>query len=136
MATKICPGCKEPRDSEADFTWSIRGIKRHSRCNVCRAKERMGRYEKNKDAELAYKWDRQLRMREEAKAFIEEYKSTHPCVDCGKTDTRFLTFDHVRGVKKKAISDMVNLGYTIESIQAELLKCEVRCLECHHLRHH
>ena len=67
---------------------------------------------------------------------MEEYKGTHPCVDCGKTDVRFLTYDHVKGVKKKAISDMVNLGYTIESIQAELEECEVRCLECHHLRHH
>jgi hypothetical protein len=136
MGTKICPGCGQPRDAETDFSWSIRGVKRHSRCKKCHAEERMDYYERNKEAELAYKWDRQLRKREEARIFVEAYKAAHPCVDCGKRDPRFLTFDHVRGVKKKAISDMVNLGYTIEAIQAELSKCEVRCLECHHLRHH
>jgi hypothetical protein len=136
MTTKICTGCNQPKDAENDFSWSIFGVKRHPRCKECRAKERMERYYRNPQPELEYKWDRQLRMREQAKAFIEEYKSTHPCTDCGKTDPRFLTFDHVRGTKKKAISDMVNLGYTVEAIQAELEKCEVRCLECHHLRHH
>jgi len=135
VSTKICTKCGKKKDI-AEFSWSIRGIKRHSRCKACRAAERMDYYERNKEIELEYKFDRQLRKRKEARDFVENYKSNHPCVDCGKTDPRFLTFDHVRGAKKKAISDMVNQGYTIESIQAELDKCEVRCLECHHLRHH
>jgi hypothetical protein len=135
MTTRICTKCGLEKDIE-EFSWSIHGVKRHSRCKSCHAEERMDYYERNKERELEYKFDRQLRMREEARAFIVEYKATHPCVDCGKSDPRFLTFDHVRGTKKKAISDMVNLGYTIEAIQAELEKCEVRCLECHHLRHH
>ena len=135
MTTRICTKCGKEKDI-SEFSWSIRGVKRHSRCKSCHAGERMDYYERNKEAELAYKWDRQLRMREEARAFVEEYKRTHPCVDCGKSDPRFLTFDHVRGVKKKSISDMVNLGYTTEAIAAEISKCDVRCLECHHLRHH
>lgn len=132
---KTCTKCGLPKD-ESEFSWSILGVKKHSSCKRCRADERMGYYERNKEKELTYKWHRQLRMREQAKAFVEQYKATHPCVDCGKSDPRFLTFDHVRGTKRKSISNMVNLGYTIESIQAELEKCEVRCLECHHLRHH
>ena len=135
MTAKTCTKCGLEKDI-SEFSWSIRGVKRHSRCKSCHAAERMDYYERNKEKELAYKWDRQQRKREEARAFLEEYKATHPCVDCGKSDPRFLTFDHVRGTKKKAISDMVNLGYTIEAIRAELRKCEVRCLECHHLRHH
>jgi hypothetical protein len=136
MTTKVCTGCGLPKDAEADFSWSIRGIKRHPRCKTCRNEERLERYHRNPQPELDYKWDRQKRMREQARAFIDEYKRNHPCTDCGKTDIRLLQFDHVRGVKKKAISDMVNLGYTIEAIQEELRKCEVRCIECHHLRHH
>ena len=135
MTAKTCTKCGLEKDI-SEFSWSIRGVKRHSRCKSCHAAERMDYYERNKEKELAYKWDGQQRKREEARAFLEEYKATHPCVDCGKSDPRFLTFDHVRGTKKKAISDMVNLGYTIEAIRAELRKCEVRCLECHHLRHH
>ena len=34
------------------------------------------------------------------------------------------------------VSQMVNQGYSIRAIQEEIDKCEVRCLECHHLRHH
>lgn len=129
-----CTKCGLPKE-ESEFSWSIPGIKKHSRCKSCRAEDRMDYYERNKDAELEYKWDRQQRKREEARAFVNEYLSNHPCVDCGKTDIRFLTFDHVRGTKKMAISQMVNQGYTIEALTAEISKCEVRCLECHHLRH-
>lgn len=56
---------------------------------------------------------------------------THPCVDCGNSDPDALTFDHIRGVKKTTIANMVNLGYSIESIQAKIDKCEVRCWTCH-----
>ena len=135
MTTRLCTKCCKEKDI-SEFSWSIRGVKRHSRCKSCHAGERSEYYERNKDKELAYKWDRQVRKREEARAFIDEYKSTHPCVDCGKTDIRFLTFDHVRGVKKMNVSQMVNQGYSIEALQAEIDKCEIRCLECHHLRHH
>jgi hypothetical protein len=112
-------------------------VKRHSRCRKCHAEDKADYYERNKEKMLEYKFDRQVRMREIARAFVEEYKATHPCVDCGATyPERILTFDHVRGTKKKAISDMVNQGYTVEAIQAEISKCEVRCLDCHHRRHH
>ncbi|HXD08863.1 MAG TPA: hypothetical protein VN653_02270 [Anaerolineales bacterium] len=91
----------------------------------------MDYYERNKEKELAYKWDRQLRKREEAREFVEAYKRSNPCVDCGETDPDSLTFDHVRGVKKMTIANMVNLGYSIEAIQEEIDKCDVRCWTCH-----
>ena len=131
MTVKICTGCGEPKDAEDDFAWSIRGIKRHSRCNTCRAKERMQRYEKNKDAELEYKYDRQDKKREEARAYVFAYLSEHPCVDCGEYDPLVLTFDHVRGSKKMNVSQIVNQGYLVEVIQQEIDKCEVVCSNCH-----
>jgi hypothetical protein len=135
MATRLCTKCNQEKDI-SEFSWSIRGVKRHSRCKPCHSKEHSEYYERNKEKLLEYKWDRQVRKRNEAKEYVESYKTTHPCVDCGKTDTRFLTFDHVRGVKKMNVSQMVNQGYSIEALQIEIDKCEVRCLECHHLRHH
>ena len=35
MTTKICTGCGKEKDAESDFSWSIHGIKRHSKCKVC-----------------------------------------------------------------------------------------------------
>jgi hypothetical protein len=127
---KVCTKCGLPKD-DSEYSWSIRNIKKHSACNPCRNLERMDYYERNKDKELAYKWDRQLRKREEARQFVDAYKGTHPCVDCGNPDPESLTFDHVRGVKKMTIANMVNLGYSIEALQSEIDKCEVRCWTCH-----
>ena len=127
---KVCTKCGLPKD-DTEYSWSIRGIKKHSRCNSCRAAERMDYYERNKDKELEYKWQRKLRKRGEAKVFVEAYKATHPCIDCGNADPDSLTFDHVRGVKKTTIANMVNLGYSIEAISTEIAKCEVRCWTCH-----
>jgi hypothetical protein len=127
---KVCSKCGLPKD-ESEYTWSIGNIKKHSSCNSCRAVDRMGYYEKNKEKELAYKWDRQLRKREEARQFVDDYKRTHPCVDYGNPDPESLTFDHVRGTKKMTIANMVNLGYSIKALQVEIDKCEIRCWTCH-----
>lgn len=78
MATKICTKCGQEKNIN-EFSWSIRGIKRHARCHSCRSEERSQRYEKNKQAELAYKYERQDRKREEVRAFVFAYLSEHPC---------------------------------------------------------
>ena len=127
---KVCTKCGLPKD-DSEYSWSIRNIKKHSSCNSCRNLERMDYYERNKEKELAYKWDRQLKKREEARQFVDTHKSTHPCVDCNETDPKSLTFDHVRGVKKMTIANMVNLGYSIGALQSEIDKCDVRCWTCH-----
>jgi len=85
MTTRICTKCRFEKDI-AEFSWSIRGIKRHSSCNACRAEERMDYYERNKEKELKYKGERQVRKKEEARQFVDAYKSIHPCVDCGNTE--------------------------------------------------
>jgi ArsR family metal-binding transcriptional regulator len=71
------------------------------------------------------------RAREAAKHFVYEYLTELSCADCGETDSAVLTFDHVRGEKKMNISDMVQQGYSIGSIQAELEKTDVTCFNCH-----
>lgn len=113
------------------FSWSIRGIKRHSRCRTCRNEERMERYERNKEHELEYKAERQVRKREEARHYVYSYLGSHRCVDCGESDPMVLTFDHVRGTKKMYISQMVNQGYSLKALQEEIDKCVVRCGNCH-----
>ena len=127
---KNCSKCGLPKD-ESEFSWSIRGVKRHSACNSCRAGERMDYYERNKDKELKYKAERQVVKREEARSFVFNYLKEHPCVDCGNADPYVLTFDHVTGNKKMNVSQMVNQGYSLEAIQSEIDKCEVRCGNCH-----
>ena len=128
---KLCTKCGLSKDEEKDFSWSIRGVKRHSSYNECRAKERMDYYKRNKEKELKYKGKRQVTKREDARRFVVDYLKQHPCIDCGQDDFMILTFDHVRGTKKMNVSQMANQGYSFQAIQAEINKCEVRCANCH-----
>ncbi len=52
------------------------------------------------------------------------------CVDCGCDDQRILEFDHVRGVKVAS-----PFSGTLTRAKIEIEKCEVRCPNCHRLRH-
>lgn len=65
-----------------------------------------------------------------------------PCVDCGiRLPPPCMDFDHVRGEKTFTISNWhiatCAEGMTkLETIQAEIDKCDVRCPTCHRLRHY
>jgi hypothetical protein len=130
MTTRLCTKCGLEKDI-SEFTWSIRGVKRHSRCKSCHNQEHSEYYERNKERILEYKFDRQVRKRTEAREYVLEYLRTHPCVDCGATELMVLTFDHVRGTKRMNVTELINRGYTLEAVKDEIAKCEVRCANCH-----
>jgi hypothetical protein len=130
MNTRLCTKCGETKDIN-EFSWSIKGIKRHFRCKKCHAAEHMEYYERNKAKMLEYKWDRQQRKRDEARVYLTEYLRTHPCFDCGETDTMVLTFDHIRDKKRMNVAELINRGYILKVIQEEIAKCEVRYANCH-----
>ena len=92
MATRICTKCCEEKELEINFGWSIKGIKRHSRCNKCRNEDRLERYHRNPEPELEYKYERQARRREELRQYVFEYLSSHVCADCGEYDPLVLSF--------------------------------------------
>jgi len=62
---------------------------------------------------------------------VWDYKSTHPCVDCGESDPIVLDFDHVRDQKVAAVGRLVGSGAKLQRIVDEIAKCEVRCANCH-----
>jgi hypothetical protein len=82
------------------------------------------------DTKERIRLERQRKV-DEARQFIWDYLSTHPCVDCGESDPVVLEFDHIKGKKRISIADMPRGGYSIESIAAEIGKTVVRCANCH-----
>ena len=56
-------------------------------------------------------------------------------MDCGCADIRVLEFDHIDPSKKKfTISRKISDGVALATLQKEVLKCEVRCANCHRIR--
>jgi hypothetical protein len=85
-------------------------------------------YHRNKSWRRA----REAKARLERYAFVNEYKTTHPCIDCGETDPIVLDFDHRDPEDKiKAVGDMVRARRPVHLIHTEMAKCDIRCSNCH-----
>lgn len=77
----------------------------------------------------------QRRYESDRRAYINDYKTRHGCMDCKMFYPGFmLDFDHVRGQK------LFNIGNRVlrskQALNAEVAKCDVVCKNCHALRTH
>lgn len=64
--------------------------------------------------------------------YLSGYLACHPCIDCGEADPIVLEFDHRdRSLKLFTVKDKINGGVSLETIKAEVAKCDVRCANCH-----
>jgi hypothetical protein len=67
---------------------------------------------------------------------VKKIKS-QPCKDCGKEYPPYvMDLDHVSGKKIDNVSSMVRRAVPYDVLLNELLKCEVRCANCHRLITH
>lgn len=87
-------------------------------------------YRKNKERLCAAHRRRYLFVRD----WLDDYKVKKGCVDCGyKDNPAALEFDHVNGNKPRS-GGVTNMS--LKAAKLEILKCEVRCSNCHTIRHH
>lgn len=74
----------------------------------------------------------QDKQREIKQSWVCAYLSTHPCVDCGESDILVLEFDHTGDLIKEAnVSRLIGGSSSLQRLQEEVAKCEVRCANCH-----
>lgn len=67
---------------------------------------------------------------------VDEYLKSHPCIDCGESNIKVLEFDHRDPQEKRAsLSHLKSQAYSLDALQEEISKCDVRCINCHHLKH-
>lgn len=93
-------------------------------------------YEKNKQKIKERTFLRNEKQRDKNKRYVNEIKSKSECIDCGENNPLVLDFDHVKGDKVMAVSDMIGSAYSLAAIQREIKKCEVRCSNCHRVVTH
>ena len=88
----------------------------------------------------SYARHRLTRLKRLAKRYKEEREwltklKDKPCLDCGvKYPTCVMEFDHVKGVKKAGVGQLLGHERSREAILTEIAKCELVCANCHRIR--
>lgn len=128
----ICNNCElDKPDTEFNFKNKSTG-KRHGNCKSCQKIYHDNWYANNRGRVILDVKNRRFAIRKETDKKIYKYLLSHPCVDCGESDPIVLEFDHIDPSQKEYdITVLRNNGYLWESIEQEILKCEVRCANCH-----
>ena len=127
---KICSKCKIEKSIYSFQRNKKQKDGRQNYCKECFKPIKKQQYQRYKDKYKVRCQKLRLRNRQ----FIFDYFKTHPCVDCGISNPIVLTFDHVLGSKKYEISRLKSSSRSIELIEEEIAKCEVRCFNCHACR--
>ena len=102
---------------------------RDTYCRTCRADYKQEHDAANRARYLENSTRRRQIVVRERMDYLLVFFATHPCVDCGETDSRVLEFDH-RGDKLFNVGQGVQ-GRPWEQVLAEIDKCDVRCVNCH-----
>jgi hypothetical protein len=132
--TKVCFRCKLDRPL-ADFSFRKAGGtgQRNRICDECRSNPVIDQKRLDSNARAAY---RQTQKKAELYAVVNALKEDRGCDDCHqKFHPYAMDFDHKEGaVKVSCISMMINQRFPIETILAEIEKCDLVCAVCHRMR--
>ena len=124
---KECTTCGESKSLE-EFSKRTTG-KPVARCKACVNAKFRETYAANRE-KFAEKNKRDLpKYRERNLRYMIEYLKNNPCVDCGEDDIEVLEFDHIIPLQGQRVTNMN--ACSIERLQEEIDKCEVRCANCH-----
>ncbi len=126
---KTCTGCKKSKTLEEFGNWKRSKDGKYPRCILCKRDYDKAYYKTNSNR-AGYLKVAAKALTDRNQQWVWDYLLSHPCVDCGEPDPIVLEFDHVRGEKHNNISKMIRVN-SLEMIQTEIAKCEVRCANCH-----
>lgn len=135
MNTIVCRKCKVEKNREEFYFRNKSKEIRHHLCKTCQNKYQRKLYRHSKKRRLQISKINKG-YRERNRQFILSYLEDHPCIDCGSSDVRALDFDHIRGEKRISVCLTVSRAWSIDNIKVEIAKCEVRCANCHRIRHY
>lgn len=98
----------------------------NSWCKECVREGARKSYRENRLKCIKRGTDKNLKFRQH----IYNYLKKHTCIDCGESNPIVLQFDHRDMIDKKyTISNMKFMS--IDVVDEEIKKCDVRCANCH-----
>lgn len=127
LATKRCARCEHTLPASAFHKNRRRRDGLQTYCRTCKTAIQRDWYRRRGASQRA----RNNSYKARNARYLWDYLAAHPCVDCGETDPVVLEFDHVRGEKVNALSNMATRQFSLAKLDAEIAKCQVRCANCH-----
>ena len=103
--------------------------------SALRQRKMQKRYLEKKSSYKASSRENSKRYISRNREFVYQYLLKHPCVDCGEQNPILLDFDHLRD-KRCNVSKLVYSSCSLDTIKREIIKCVVRCTNCHRLKLH
>jgi len=73
--------------------------------------------------------------RNKKRKWLEEYKKTLNCSNCGNNNFKVLEFHHVGTNKEIEIANSI-AKHSIDKVKTEIAKCIVLCANCHREHHY
>lgn len=132
---KKCNTCKKEKSLEEFNKNKTRKDGLQTICKICSRKKSKKFYRDNLESQREKIYKQKKDRKRESRQKVNEYLSSHPCIDCNNDNIIVLEFDHRdRNKKHKAISEMVISGYAWKKIKEEIEKCDVRCANCHRIK--
>lgn len=128
---KLCTHCNTQKAPEFFSKKKRNKDGLQSFCKQCHSAILKEHYKNNKQYYVDKANKNNSIRKPEALQLLIDYLKKNPCVDCGEKDPIVLQFDHVRGKKFMAVSQMAQNGYSNEAMFKEIEKCEIRCANCH-----
>jgi hypothetical protein len=124
---KTCKKCKLPKDDFRNSKKNIDGLDTY--CKECRRIADKKTYNTNLTGNRKAGLESKNKVRERNKQYIRDYLIGKSCVDCGEKDPIVLEFDHFEN-KKDNLCEIIQ-NCSIEKIETEIKKCNIRCANCH-----
>ena len=125
----LCTWCGKEQPFER---FAVTNGKPDPHCNPCRAELRRAQRSQHRESCRAY--DQARREVKERYLFAHLYMTG--CCECGERRPQMLELDHRRGTHKGArnIARLVSRNDSLSRVEAEVAKCDVRCVACHRRR--
>lgn len=133
MKTKECCKCHNELGLDQFHTNVTR---KDGYSGVCKECEKQ--YKKKYYAADPSKFQARVRQRRaELREWYHQHKSQLICTRCPENHPACMQFHHLDRTKKEfSISKMVQQGFSITRIEAEMQKCIILCANCHSKEHY
>ena len=128
---KRCPRCQQQKQIDEFYCRDSSTGAPTSYCKSCQSAYCKAHYVRHRSSHNRRRYRNKRACVRRNREYMLQHLRGAPCVDCGERDPVVLEFDHVSGDKITEVCLLAWSGCSLSQLRREMLKCEVRCANCH-----